>query len=81
MIFLVAQRNLCLKGFELECVEYNHDYIHYTQEFRLNLVGTTEYMSVILRKAAHTCQSVKFSALFVTVNRAEFCYAQRKIFV
>ena len=29
-------------------------------------------MGVVLREAAHSCQAVKFTALFVAIDRAEF---------
>ena len=80
-VHLVAQGNLCLKVFEVEGLEDNHDDVHHTQELVLYLVRTAEDVRVVLGKAAHTRQSVQLTALFVTVHGAELCEAQGQVLI
>ena len=47
------------------------------KEFILHLVGTAEYMGIVLREAPHTCQAMKLAALLVTAHCTEFGNAQR----
>src|SRR5690606_36446739 len=43
------------------------------KELCFQLFRHTEYMSVILCKAAHSGQSMQLATLFIAVNRPEFC--------
>ena len=46
-----------------------------------NLLLSHKDMGVVLGKAAHTHQTMKLSALLMTVNQTQFAYSQRKISV
>ena len=60
-----------LEVLEIHRLEYDRDDVHYVQEFLLYLIGAAENMSIILRKATYTGQSVQLSALFIPANRTE----------
>ncbi len=78
LMLWIAKRNLCFVVFELQSLEDVEDDVHHLEEFILDLVGSTEDMGVVLREAAHTCQTMQFTALFVAIDRAEFGKAQRQ---
>ena len=76
-IRLVAQRDLCLKVLKVHRLKH----VHHVQELLLHLIRTAEKVRVILRKAAHTSQSVQLTALLVTANRTELSQTQRQILI
>ena len=80
-VHLVTKRNLSFHILKIHRLEHNVDDIHHAKEFFLHLVGTTEQVSIILRKTAHTGQSVQFTTLFVAAYGSEFRDTQRQVFI
>ena len=80
-VIFVAQGYLCIVVVEAECFEYGEDDVHDAQEFVFYLVGAAEDVCVVLREAAHACQSMELAALLVTVYGAEFGDAHGQVFI
>ena len=80
-VHLVTKRNLSFHILKIHRLEHNVDDIHHAKEFFLHLVGTTEQVSIILCKTAHTGQSVQFTALFVAAYGSEFRDTQRQVLI
>ena len=77
----MTQRDLRFVIVEFECLEDDEDDVHHVEELLFHLVGAAEDVGIVLRKSAHTGQTVKFTALFVAIDRAKFCDAQGQILV
>ena len=80
-VHLVTKRNLSFHILKIHRLEHNVNDIHHAKEFFLHLVGTTEQVSIILCKTAHTGQSVQFTTLFVAAYGSEFRDTQRQVLI
>ena len=80
-VHLVTQGDLSLEVLEIHRLEYDRDDVHYVQEFLLYLIGAAEDMSIILRKATYTGQSVQLSTLLIPANRTELSETQRQVLI
>ena len=72
-------RNLSLKVVKVQSLEDDLNDLHHADKLTLNLVRTAENMCVILCEATYTGQSVKLTALLITVYGTELSYTQRKV--
>ena len=55
--------------------------LRYAHHFVLYLLGSEEYMRIVLREATHAEKSVERAGKFVAMHSAEFAVADGQLFV
>ena len=80
-IVRVTERYLCNVLIEVQGLEHIKDDVDDLAELLLDLIRTTEQVGIILSEAAHTGESVKLTALLVTVHGTELCKPDRELLV
>ena len=54
------------------------DDVHYFKEFVLDLIRSTENVGIVLSKATHASQTMKFATLFVAIYCSKLSETQRQ---
>ena len=77
----VAFRKLHAVVVQADGVEYELDQVERVFEFFFNLLGSAEQVSVVLRQAADSKETIQLAGLLVSINRAEFSQPHGKVTV
>ena len=80
-VLRIAERNLCLVVAKTKYLEDFLNDVDNGLEFSFHLIRAYEDMSIVLSECAHTCKSVKLTALLVAEHCSELRDTQWKILI